>query len=133
ALRSVDRGGRPRRRALREGRHGRERASEGRAGLHADLSRHAGRAVVERLSPAVERMTMKRGTTVYLYELAWILPSIALPVGMLAALAVTTFGVGIHLPPHEGRVVPARVAETAPFDKPGVVQVAPGRYEASIV
>ena len=37
---------------------------------------------------------MKRGTTVYLYELAWILPSFALPVGMLAALVVTAFGAG---------------------------------------
>src|SRR5262249_61251001 len=76
---------------------------------------------------------MKRGTTVYLYELAWILPSIALPVGMLAALVVTAFGAGIHLPTHEGRVVPARASETAPFDRPGIVQVAPGRYEVSMV
>ena len=29
---------------------------------------------------------MEQGATVYLYELAWILPSIAIPVGMLAAL-----------------------------------------------
>ena len=28
-----------------------------------------------------------------------------------------------------GRVSPTRVAETAPFDQPGVVQVGPGRYE----
>ena len=51
---------------------------------------------------------MKRGTTIYLYELAWILPSIALPVGMLAALAVTAFGAGIHLPrPSYGPAVTA--------------------------
>jgi cytochrome c oxidase subunit II len=76
---------------------------------------------------------MKRHTTVYLYELAWILPSIAIPVGMLAALAVTAFGAGIHLPTVEGRVDPRRVLETAPFDHPGVVQVGPGRYEVSMV
>ena len=29
---------------------------------------------------------MTRGTTIYLYELAWILPSVAIPVGMLVAL-----------------------------------------------
>ena len=75
----------------------------------------------------------RRGTTVYLYELAWILPSIALPVGMLAALAVTAFGAGIHLPTHEGRVSPTKVAETKPFDAPGVVEVKPGRYEATMV
>jgi cytochrome c oxidase subunit II len=72
---------------------------------------------------------MKRNTTVYLYELAWILPSIAIPVGMLAALAVTAFGAGIHLPSMAGRLDPRRVAETAPFDAPGVVQIAPGIYE----
>jgi len=77
--------------------------------------------------------TRRRGTTVYLYELAWILPSIALPVGMLAALTVTAFGAGIHLPTREGRVVPAKVAETKPFDQPGVVEVKPGRYEATLV
>lgn len=71
----------------------------------------------------------KSGTTVYLYELAWILPSIAIPIGMLAALTVTAFGAGIHLPSVGGRVSPTRVTETAPFDQLGVVQVAPGRYE----
>jgi cytochrome c oxidase subunit 2 len=69
------------------------------------------------------------GTTVYLYELAWILPSIAIPVGMLAALAVTAFGAGIHLPTVEGRVPPGRVAQTAPFDAPGLRQTGPDRYE----
>jgi cytochrome c oxidase subunit II len=68
-------------------------------------------------------------TTVYLYELAWILPSIAIPIGMLAALTVTAFGAGIHLPSMAGRVTPTRVAETAPFDAPGVKQTGPGRYE----
>ena len=74
--------------------------------------------------------TGKAPTTVYLYELAWILPSIAIPIGMLAALTVTAFGAGIHLPTVEGRVVAAQVAQTAPFDAPGVKQTGPGRYEA---
>ena len=72
-------------------------------------------------------------TTVYLYELAWILPSIAIPVGMLVALMVTAFGGGIHLPGNEGRVNPTKLATTAPFDKPGVVEVGPGRYEVRMV
>jgi len=75
----------------------------------------------------------KPATTVYLYELAWILPSIAIPVGMLVALVVTAFGVGIHLPGAEGRIDPTKVAQTPPFDQPGLVQVGPGRYEARIV
>jgi cytochrome c oxidase subunit 2 len=69
----------------------------------------------------------------YIYELAWILPSVALPVGMLSALLVTAFGAGVHLPGNEGRVAVGKLATTAPFDHPGVVQVAPGRYEARVV
>jgi cytochrome c oxidase subunit 2 len=76
---------------------------------------------------------MKRGATVYLYELAWILPSIAIPVGMLAALLVTAFGAGIHVPSVAGRVDPAKVVETPPFDRPGVVQTGPLRYEVRMV
>ena len=76
---------------------------------------------------------MKRGATVYLYELAWILPSIAIPVGMLAALLVTAFGAGIHVPSVAGRIDPAKVSETPPFDQPGVVQTSPLRYEARLV
>jgi cytochrome c oxidase subunit 2 len=75
---------------------------------------------------------MKKGTTVYLYELAWILPSIAIPVGMLAALTVTAFGAGIHLPSVDRQIDARKVAETPPFDAPGIVEVAPGRYEVSL-
>jgi cytochrome c oxidase subunit 2 len=71
---------------------------------------------------------MKKGTTIYLYELVWILPSIAIPVGMLAALTVTAFGAGIHLPSVAGRVDVSKVAETAPFDKPGIVQTRTDHY-----
>ncbi len=76
---------------------------------------------------------MKRGTTVHLYELAWILPSIAIPVDMLVALVVTAFGAGIHLPGNEGRVDPTELATTAPFDKPGIVEIGPGQYEVRMV
>ncbi len=76
---------------------------------------------------------MKRDTTLYFYELAWMLPSVAIPVGMLAALLVTAFGARIHLPGMAGRIDPAQVGQTAPFDQPGVVEIAPGRYEARIV
>ena len=72
---------------------------------------------------------MRKGTTVYLYELAWILPSIAIPVGMLAALTVTAFGAGIHLPSVDRHIDARKVAETAPFDAPGMAEVGPGRYE----
>lgn len=67
------------------------------------------------------------------YELAWILPSIAIPTGMLVALLVTAFGMGIHLPGHAGTVDPRTVAQTPPFDQPGIVQVAPGKYRAVLL
>jgi cytochrome c oxidase subunit 2 len=76
---------------------------------------------------------MKRGATVYLYELAWILPSIAIPVGMLAALLVTAFGAGIHVPSVAGRIDPTRVTETAPFDQPGLVKTGPVSYEVRMI
>src|SRR3989304_1872942 len=76
---------------------------------------------------------MKRATTVYLYELAGILPSIAIPVGMLAALIVTAFGAGIHVPGVAGRVEVTHLATTAPFDQPGAVARPPGRYEVRMV
>ena len=77
-------------------------------------------------------MSERPPTTVYLYELAWILPSIAIPIGMLAALTVTAFGAGIHLPSDAGRVTTTRVAQTAPFDAPGVKQTGPGLYEVAL-
>jgi len=46
---------------------------------------------------------MQRNSTVYLYEMAWILPSIAIAVGRLVALIVSAFGAGIYLPRNEGR------------------------------
>jgi cytochrome c oxidase subunit II len=76
---------------------------------------------------------VKRATTVYLYELAWILPSIAIPVGMLVALVVTAFGAGIHVPSEAGRVDPRHVAEREPFSHPGVTELAPGHYQATVL
>ena len=61
--------------------------------------------------------------TIYLFELAWILPSVAIPAAMLVALIVTAFGAGIHVPGVDGRVDPTKLTETAPFDEPGVVGV----------
>jgi cytochrome c oxidase subunit 2 len=46
---------------------------------------------------------------------------------------VTAFGAGIHILSDEGRIDPTKVAETAPFNAPGVVEVAPGYYEARMV
>ncbi len=76
---------------------------------------------------------MKTPSKIYLYELFWILPSLAIPVGMIAALLVTSFGANIHLPGLEGRVDPTKLESTPPFDKPVVVQLSPDRYEVHMV
>lgn len=76
---------------------------------------------------------MRRNSTASVYELAWILPSLAIPVGMLVALIVSAFGAGIHLPGNEGQVNPTKVGQTAPFDRPGLFAVGPGRYEVRLV
>jgi cytochrome c oxidase subunit 2 len=77
-------------------------------------------------------MAAGRPTTVHLWELAWILPSLALPVGMLAALAVTALGAGIRLPGDEARIDPQKVAEHPLFKEPGVVEIAPLQYEVRL-
>jgi cytochrome c oxidase subunit 2 len=73
---------------------------------------------------------VKTGRTIYLYELAWILPSIAIPVGMLVALVVTAFGAGVHVPTDHGRIDARRVVEDFPI---GVRETAPGRYEVRLI
>lgn len=40
---------------------------------------------------------------------------------------------GIHLPTRDGTIDPSRVDETPPFDRPGLRETGPGRFEAVIV
>lgn len=63
-------------------------------------------------------MATGRSSTVYLWELAWILPSIALPISMLTALAVTALGAGITIVGDRGRVDSTKVAEHPLFKEP---------------
>ncbi|NJN14934.1 MAG: cytochrome C oxidase subunit II [Oscillochloris sp.] len=69
----------------------------------------------------------------YLFEVAWILPSVAIPVAVLVAVILTAFAVGITVPGAAGRVDPQALASTAPFDQPGLKELAPGRYEATLI
>ncbi|HWQ13060.1 MAG TPA: cytochrome c oxidase subunit II [Roseiflexaceae bacterium] len=76
-------------------------------------------------------MTKKQAA--YLFEIAWILPSIAVPIALLVAIVLTAFAVGIAVPGEAGRVDPKAINSTPPFDKPGVRELAPGRYEVAMV
>lgn len=69
----------------------------------------------------------------YLFEVAWILPSVAIPISFLVAIVITAFAVGIGVPGVGGRIDPRAVEQTAPFDQPGVRELAPGRYEAAVI
>lgn len=69
----------------------------------------------------------------YVFESLWILPSIAIPIAMMVAIALSAFAIGIQLPGVAGRVDPQTLASSPPFDQPGLRQLAPGRYEAVIV
>lgn len=76
---------------------------------------------------------MNNKQAAYLFEIAWILPSIAIPIAFLVALVLTAFAVGISVPGNAGRVDPKTLNTTAPFDKPGLREIAPGRYEATLI
>lgn len=69
----------------------------------------------------------------YLFEVAWILPSVAIPISFMVAIVITAFAVGIAVPGAAGRVDPKALSTTAPFDQPGLRELAPGRYEAVII
>jgi cytochrome c oxidase subunit II len=69
----------------------------------------------------------------YLFELAWILPSVAIPIAILVAVVLTAFAVGIRVPSIVGRIDPQALAQTPPFNEPGLKELAPGQYEVAII
>jgi cytochrome c oxidase subunit 2 len=70
---------------------------------------------------------------VHTYERAFLWLGALVLVACLAALAYGSLGLGIHLPTRAGEIDPARVDATPPFDRPGVRQTGPNRYEAVVV
>lgn len=71
--------------------------------------------------------------TDYLFEVAWILPSVAIPIAMLVAITLTAFAIGMRVPTAAGRVDPKVINQTPPFDQPGLRELAPGKYEAAVI
>jgi cytochrome c oxidase subunit II len=66
-------------------------------------------------------------------ELAWILPSVAIPIALLVAIVVTGFGMHITVPDDEGVIDVNAIDQTEPFDEPGVFEVEPGRYQVVMI
>ncbi len=69
---------------------------------------------------------------VHTYEKWWIAFTIIMLVAFAAAITVSAFVSGIQLPVPEARVDPKTIAQTPPFDNPGLRELAPGKYEAYI-
>ncbi len=69
----------------------------------------------------------------YIFEVAWILPSVAIPVSVITAVIITAFAVGIRVPDISGRIAPSAINNTAPFNEPGIKELAPGRYEVAVI
>jgi len=70
---------------------------------------------------------------VHIYEKAFLWVGAVMLVVFLFALTYASVAMGIDLPGDEGRVNPAEVVSSPPFDDPGVREVSPGRYEVVMI
>ncbi len=67
------------------------------------------------------------------WERWFLYASVVILVGFLVAILASIGEAGIHLPTDEGSLDPNKVAETPPFDNPGLRQTGDGAYEAVMV
>lgn len=67
------------------------------------------------------------------YERVWIRITIAAVIVMLVAIALAGFGLGVQLPGEAGAIDPRTIANQAPFNEPGVYEMAPGKYQVIMV
>ena len=70
---------------------------------------------------------------VHTYEKWWIALTAVMLLAFTAAISVSAFANGIQLPVPEARVDPKTIAQTPPFDNPGLRELAPGKYEAYVL
>ncbi|HVN68260.1 MAG TPA: cytochrome c oxidase subunit II [Candidatus Binatia bacterium] len=70
---------------------------------------------------------------VHRYERAWLSFGVAMLVAFLALIAFAAFADDINPPSGMTQVDPTNLAQTAPFDHPGLRRVADGTYEAYYV
>ncbi|MED4601524.1 cytochrome c oxidase subunit II [Paenibacillus validus] len=67
-------------------------------------------------------------------EKIWLTFGLAMLFVFLGILGISAFAMGAQPPsPHRHMIDPTRVQETAPFDAPGIKQVADGEYEAVMI
>ena len=70
---------------------------------------------------------------VHVYEKWWMVLTAIMLVAFTAAVGLSAFASGIQVPSPEARVDPKTVAQTPPFDNPGLRELAPGKYDAYIL
>jgi cytochrome c oxidase subunit 2 len=69
---------------------------------------------------------------IHTYEKIILWLTVAILVIFLGAI-VYAASLGVHLAHSGGRVDPAMLDQTSPFDQPGVTELAPGQYQAIVV
>ena len=69
---------------------------------------------------------------IHTYEKAFLVVGVAVLIACGGALIYAST-IGIHLPGKSGLLDPAQVAQTAPFDNPGVFQTGPNSYNAVVI
>lgn len=67
------------------------------------------------------------------YERGWMIAAAAMLVVFAVAVTLASYSLGIQLPSPELEVDPRTITTEGPFAKPGLRELAPGRYEAYIV
>ena len=70
---------------------------------------------------------------IHVYEKAFLSVGVVVLVACAAALVYATLAHGLHLPGATGRVDPATVSTTPPFDRPGVYQRGPDEFEVVVI
>ena len=80
-------------------------------------------------SPSDEQLTMGIDP----WERNWMRFSVLLLVVFAAAITIAGFAAGFQLPGADSEVDPRTLSDAAPWDTPGVYEVAPGKYEAYVV
>ncbi len=63
------------------------------------------------------------------YERRWMGVSIGILLTFALSVAITGFALGFQVPGDHARVDPRTVADTPPWDRPGLVEVGDGEYE----
>jgi cytochrome c oxidase subunit II len=67
------------------------------------------------------------------YEKVFLGMTAVMLVAFLGALGVSVLAAGVHLPEPSGRVDPAQLFATPPFDQPGLKQLGSGRYQVVMI